>query len=133
MDGAKPYSSLVINGSKLSILDGDPLPDPSEYRNAIGALQYLTWTRPDIAFTTAPTSSLRYCLYILSAADTWLGLSLHPEIVAQLLLLSLVNKCYRFFITLLKLVFSVSYIDAATASKLRYDPSKFNLRWLCRI
>ena len=51
MDRAKPYSSLVINGSKLSILDGDPLPDPSEYRNAIGALQYLTWTRPDIAFT----------------------------------------------------------------------------------
>ena len=50
MDRAKPYSSLVINGSKLSILDGDPLPDPSEYRNAIGALQYLTWTRPDIAF-----------------------------------------------------------------------------------
>ena len=51
MDGAKPYSSHVINGSKLSILDGDPLLDPSEYRSVVGALQYLTCTRPDIAFT----------------------------------------------------------------------------------
>lgn len=51
MDGAKPYSSPVINGSKLSLLDGDPLPDPSEYRSAVRALQYLTWTRPDITFT----------------------------------------------------------------------------------
>lgn len=36
MDGAKPYSSPVINGSKLSILDGDPLFDPSEYHNVVG-------------------------------------------------------------------------------------------------
>ena len=50
MNGAKPCSSLVINGGKLSILDEDPLPDPSEYRSVVGALQYLTWTIPDIAF-----------------------------------------------------------------------------------
>ncbi|RWR76373.1 putative polyprotein [Cinnamomum micranthum f. kanehirae] len=50
LDGAKPYSSPVAHGSKLSVLDGDPLPDASEYRSAVGALQYLTWTRPDIAF-----------------------------------------------------------------------------------
>lgn len=50
MDRAKPYSSLVVSGSKLSLLDGDPFPDPSDFRSAVGALQYLTWTRPDIAF-----------------------------------------------------------------------------------
>eukprot|EP00268_Persea_americana_P031619 TRINITY_DN30830_c2_g1_i1.p1 TRINITY_DN30830_c2_g1~~TRINITY_DN30830_c2_g1_i1.p1 ORF type:complete len:165 (+),score=21.71 TRINITY_DN30830_c2_g1_i1:236-730(+) len=50
MDGAKPCSSPVVSGSKLSILDGDPLSNPSEYRSAVGALQYHTWTRPNIAF-----------------------------------------------------------------------------------
>lgn len=38
MDGAKQYSSPVISGSRLSLLDGDPLLDPSEYRSAVGAL-----------------------------------------------------------------------------------------------
>lgn len=42
MDGAKQYSSPVISGSKLSVLDGDPLSDPSKYHSAVGALQYLT-------------------------------------------------------------------------------------------
>ncbi|KAJ8628453.1 hypothetical protein MRB53_021760 [Persea americana] len=48
------------------------------------------------------------------------GLSLNSEIVAQLLLLSLLHRCYCFFffITLLQLVFSVSCIVAA--SKLRH-------------
>ena len=50
MDGVKPYSSPVLTGSKLSILDGDPLPNSSEYRSAVGTLQYLTWIRPDITF-----------------------------------------------------------------------------------
>lgn len=50
MDSAKPYVSLVVNGTKLSQIDGDSLPDPSKYHSAVDALQYLTWTRPDISF-----------------------------------------------------------------------------------
>ena len=50
MDGPKPYSSLVVTGSKLSTFDGDPLLDTCEYRSVVGALRYLTWTRPDITF-----------------------------------------------------------------------------------
>ena len=38
MDGAKPYSPLAVNGSKLSAFNGDPLPDPSEYLSVVGAL-----------------------------------------------------------------------------------------------
>jgi hypothetical protein len=36
--------------SKLSASDGPPAADPSEYRSIAGALQYLTLTRPDIAY-----------------------------------------------------------------------------------
>ena len=46
----KPISSPAHTGQKLSLYDGDPLPDPTEYRSVVGALQYLTLTRPDIAF-----------------------------------------------------------------------------------
>ena len=38
MDGAKPYSSLVAIGSKLSVLDGNLLLDASEYRSVVGVL-----------------------------------------------------------------------------------------------
>ena len=47
---AKPLSSPAPLGKKLSLFDGDPLQDPTEYRSVVGALQYLTITRPDISF-----------------------------------------------------------------------------------
>ncbi|KAL5713478.1 hypothetical protein ACHQM5_015548 [Ranunculus cassubicifolius] len=47
---AKPVYSPAQTGKKLSIHDGDYLQDGSEYRSVVGALQYLTITRPDISY-----------------------------------------------------------------------------------
>jgi hypothetical protein len=49
MSECKPCSTPVDTHSKLSC-DGAPVADPSHYRSLAGALQYLTFTRPDIAY-----------------------------------------------------------------------------------
>ena len=43
------YRAPCVSGSKLSKCDGEILPDPSEYRYTVGALQYVTLTCPNIA------------------------------------------------------------------------------------
>lgn len=48
MLGAKPCDTPV--GSTKLDHSGTPLSDPSQYRSIVGALQYLTWTLPDLAF-----------------------------------------------------------------------------------
>ncbi|CAL8140114.1 unnamed protein product [Prunus armeniaca] len=50
MHEAKLVPTLAVSGRHLSLSDGDPLPDPTEYHSTVGALQCLTLTRPDIAF-----------------------------------------------------------------------------------
>ena len=47
----RPYRAPCVSGPKVSKFDGDPLLDPSEYRHTVGALQYITLTRPDIAYS----------------------------------------------------------------------------------
>lgn len=47
---AKLWSTLAAHGLTLSKAEGEPLKDSSVYRNTIGALQYLTITRPDISY-----------------------------------------------------------------------------------
>ena len=50
MANCKPASTLVEAKLKLSVADGKPAEDGSFYRSITDALQYLTLTRPDIAY-----------------------------------------------------------------------------------
>jgi hypothetical protein len=49
MSDCKPCSTPIDTHSKLSA-NGDPVDDATDYRSIAGALQYLTFTRPDIAY-----------------------------------------------------------------------------------
>ncbi|CAL2229706.1 unnamed protein product [Prunus armeniaca] len=50
MFDAKPCST-PSSTIKLDTTSGDLIQDPIPYRSLVGALQYLTWTRPNIAFS----------------------------------------------------------------------------------
>ena len=52
MQDTKPINSLVESGTKLSTYVGNPLSTPHEYRSVVGALQYVTLTRSNIAFAS---------------------------------------------------------------------------------
>ena len=53
MQLCKPVDTPLSPSEKLSIVSGNKLgaDDSTKYRSMVGALQYLTLTRPDIAFT----------------------------------------------------------------------------------
>lgn len=50
MQDCKPCATPVDTDGKLSATAGNPFHDGSLYRSLAGALQYLTFTRPDIAY-----------------------------------------------------------------------------------
>ncbi|XP_021999438.1 uncharacterized mitochondrial protein AtMg00810-like [Helianthus annuus] len=50
MDSCKSVATLVDTQLKLSAASGPLYDDPTTYRSLAGALQYLTFTRPDISY-----------------------------------------------------------------------------------
>ncbi|KFL89552.1 hypothetical protein AmDm5_1575 [Acetobacter malorum] len=50
MSNSKPCATPCLPSHRLLKDDGDPYHSPDQYRSIVGALQYLTFTRPDIAF-----------------------------------------------------------------------------------
>jgi hypothetical protein len=62
---SKPYRTPCTSGSKMSKFDGDALPNPSEFRQILGALQYATLTHPDIAYSVN-----QLCQHMHSPAST---------------------------------------------------------------
>lgn len=51
MSEVKDTSTPMANSVKLQLKDGSGSKDIIEFRQAIGALQYLSLTRPDLAFS----------------------------------------------------------------------------------
>jgi histone deacetylase 1/2 len=51
MENCKPIGSPMVSSCRLSKFGTDTMNDPSLYRSTVGALQYATLTRPDIAFS----------------------------------------------------------------------------------
>ena len=64
MQECKPVATPVDLKSKLGDKIGTPLKNPTEYRSLAGALQYLTFTRPDIAYAVQ-----QICLFMHDPRD----------------------------------------------------------------
>ena len=69
MSECHPTATPVDARSKLSGIDGAPVADPSEYRSLAGALQYLTLTRPDLAYAVQ-----QVCLFMHDPREPHLAL-----------------------------------------------------------
>jgi hypothetical protein len=69
MTDCNPVSTPIDTSSKLSINDGDLLDNPTSYRSLTGALQYLTLTRPEIAYAVHQA-----CLFMHAPRTTHLNL-----------------------------------------------------------
>nr|XP_020184537.1 uncharacterized mitochondrial protein AtMg00810-like [Aegilops tauschii subsp. strangulata] len=68
MLNCKPAPTLVDTKAKASAVEGSPASDAPFYRSFVGALQYLTLTRPDIHYTVR-----QVCLHMHAPRDThWL-------------------------------------------------------------
>ena len=92
MSNCKPVSTPLSVSEKLTLYEGSPLGpnDATQYRSIVGALQYLTLTRPDIAYSVnkvcqflhAPTTShwtaVKRILRYLNQC-TSLGLNIHKS------------------------------------------------------
>jgi len=83
MTSCKPVDTPLSASSKLTLIPGTLYSDPTRYRQIIGALQYLTFTRPDICYAVnkvcqfmhAPTedhwSAVKRILRYLQATATY--------------------------------------------------------------
>ncbi|KAB5555988.1 hypothetical protein DKX38_006897 [Salix brachista] len=70
MEHAKPYISPMASTCRLTSTGGSPFEDVHLYRSVVGSLQYLSFTRPDLAFSIHKVSK-----YMHKPMDThWMAI-----------------------------------------------------------
>jgi hypothetical protein len=67
MTDCKPCATPVDTCAKLSLTNGPLVADPTDYRSLAGALQYLTFTRPDISYAVQ-----QVCLHMHDPREVYL-------------------------------------------------------------
>ena len=72
MTDCKPCFTPVDTQAKLSADLGDPVADPTAYRSLAGALQYLTFTRPDLTYAVQ-----QVCLHMHDPRESHLAVLKH--------------------------------------------------------
>ncbi|KAF7832330.1 Copia protein [Senna tora] len=60
MANCASVTTPMVTGRKFTAQDGDKMSDPSLFRRAIGSLQYLITTRPDLAFSVNKLSQFLF-------------------------------------------------------------------------
>ncbi|XP_025648306.1 uncharacterized mitochondrial protein AtMg00810-like [Arachis hypogaea] len=60
MNNSKPLPTPMSTDLKLYSSDSEPFENPTKYRSIVGALQYLTMTRPDITFAVNRVSQFAH-------------------------------------------------------------------------
>ena len=95
MVNCKPALTSMDTKSKLSATSGEKFADPTLYRSLAGALQYLTFTRPDISYAvqqiclymhdprTSHFATLKHIIRYIQGTKEF-GLHLSPSIVTNL-------------------------------------------------
>lgn len=68
LESCKPTTTPCKLHNSLFVIEGTPLSDLSLYRSIVGSLQYLTFTRPDIAFAVNSV-----CHFMTSPTDVHLA------------------------------------------------------------
>ncbi|XP_021761820.1 uncharacterized protein LOC110726656 [Chenopodium quinoa] len=81
MSSCKPSPTLVDTNSKVSATSSTIFDDPTMYRSLVGALQYLTFTRPDISYAVQQInwggcsdtrrSTSGYCVFLGDNLVSW--------------------------------------------------------------
>lgn len=69
MTDAKPVDTPLPSSPKLMLTTGTPLEDATQYRSIVGSLQYLAFTRPDIAYAVNRLSQFIH----RPTSDHWLA------------------------------------------------------------
>ncbi|MCH82020.1 hypothetical protein A2U01_0002816 [Trifolium medium] len=110
MSSCKSCPTPVDTKSKMSVAHGVPYEDPSLHRSLVGALQYLTFTRPDISYVVQ-----QICLFMHNPMEV------HMHALRRILRYIQGTKHYGLHLYPSSITSLISYTDADWGDALILD------------